>query len=231
MKKILLFILIVFSLKAFSQVTYITENDKYCIWQPGVKLTFEMFENTNPDTTSVRIMKDENRHLMPFFGFWHIVDVPIKKSTRRHWKQDKGYLCAAFSKFQSCIVERDSFDLKCAQLQWDAAELGTRFCRMYIDSTQINLGSKIDNLNTMFMMTAVGIGEKMFHGLLYKIIKEVQVPRDQEMYLNYRRTIDDLLNQTAQYATTPEEATRLLKRKPIDPKFKQAEQIADDLHK
>lgn len=227
MKKIFAFLSLFCPLMAFSQETLITENDTHCIWQPGVKLTFEMFENVNPDTADVRIMKKENRKMLPYTGFWHVVDVPKtkKKGREKIWQQDKGYFGAAFSKFQSCIIDRDSFDLKCAQLIWDAEELGTRQSRMWLDDLQKKIGGPSDNLYTMYLMTAAYEGEEYFKRWLYGILFEVQIPRDQDKYLEYRRKIDKDLESSSKYATSKEEATRLLLGKPIDPNMEQAESI------
>ncbi|MBP5676813.1 MAG: hypothetical protein J6W94_07395, partial [Bacteroidales bacterium] len=39
---------------------YITETDKYIVWQPGVKLTFDMFMKNEPTDKDLKSMKDDN---------------------------------------------------------------------------------------------------------------------------------------------------------------------------
>ena len=51
------------------------------------------------------------------------------------------------------------------------------------------------------------------------------------MYIKYRGLLDELLLSTADYATTPEEAERLLLKKPIDKNLKQAKNVIGDLRK
>lgn len=232
MKNIMFFFVLFCPLKVSSQVSFITENDSYCIWQPGVKLTFEMFKKTIPDTAEIRVMKNDNRQLLPYLGFWKILDVPKKKTGWKKGQIEKGYLCAAFSKDQSCISARDTFDLKCAQLQWDALELGTRSCRKHLDSLRIKFdtnATKTDNFLSVFFMTAYGVGKDFYNMLSYNILHEVVLPRNHEKYLEYRCLIDELLDETSQYATTQEEATRLLERKPLEPYLKEAKQLVGDL--
>ncbi len=229
MKKTLFLLILFCTLMAFSQKAYVTENDKYCIWQPDVKLSFEMFENTKPDSAAVKIMNKECRQLMPFLGFWHVVDIP--KKGKGKGKLDKGYICAAFSKFHSCIIARDSFDLMCAQLLWDAMEIGTRMSRIQLDSLQTEAGLPIDNFYSMYLMTAVGIGKEFYSNVLYRVIQDVQIPRDEKKYLEYRRMFDNFLKSTAKFASSKEEATRLLAGKTIEPYLKEAVNIVGDLRK
>ena len=207
MKKIYALLALFCPLMVFSQVTYVTEDEKHCIWQPGVKLTFEMFENTNPDSANIRSMKEHNRQLIPFTGFWHVVDIHKvpkmkKKERKKLWLPDKGYFCAPFSKFQSCIIARDSFDLKCAQLIWDAKELGTRVSRMWLDNLEKKIGGPSDNLYTMYLMTAAKEGKDYSDYVIYQILSKVQIPRDQDKYLEYRRKIDEELESTSKFATS-----------------------------
>jgi len=233
MKKIYALLCLFCPLMAFSQatsVTYVTENEKCIIWQPGVKLTFEMFENVNPDTADIRIMKKVNSQLMPYTLLAYVVDVPkvpkvIKRGRKKILQPDKGYFAAEFSKSWSCIIGRDSFDLKCAQLIWDAQELSTRVSRIWLDDVQKKIGKPTDNLYTMYLMTAVDGGREYFGKLFSKILNYVQTPRDQDRYLEYRRWIDKELESTSKFATSKEEATRFILGKPIDPDMEQAKSI------
>ena len=233
MKKIFTLLSLFFPLMAFSQetsVTYVTENEKCIIWQPGVKLTFEMFENVNPDTADIRIMKKVNSQLMPYTLLAYVVDVPkvpkvIKRGRKKILQPDKGYFAAEFSKSWSCIIGRDSFDLKCAQLIWDAQELSTRVSRIWLDDVQKKIGKPTDNLYTVYLMTAASEGKEYSKYLLSEILHNVLIPRDQDKYLEYRRKIDEELESTSKFATSKEEATRLILGRPIDPNMEQAESI------
>lgn len=230
MKKIFALLSLFCPLMAFSQETFVTENEKCCIWQPGAKLTFEMFENTNPDSADIRDMQRENRQMILYTGICHVVDVPIvpkvkKRVRKKLWLPDKGYFAAVFSKYQSCIFGRDSFDLKCAQLAWDARELGTRVSRIWLDNLEKKIGGASDNLYTVYLMTAASEGKEYSNYLLSEILHNVLIPRDQDKYLEYRRKIDEELERTSKFATSKEEATRLILGRPIDPNMEQAESI------
>ena len=75
------------------------------------------------------------------------------------------------------------------------------------------------------MMTAVDGGREYFGQLFSKILNYVQTPRDQDRYLEYRRWIDKELESTSKFATSKEEATRLILGRPIEPDMEQAESI------
>ena len=230
MKIIFAFLGLFCPLMAFSQETFVTENEQCCIWQPGAKLTFEMFENTNPDSADIKDMLRENRKMILYTGICHIVDVPkipkVKKKERKKlWLPDKGYFAAVFSKYQSCIFGRDSFDLKCAQLAWDARELGTRVSRIWLNDLEKKIGGPSDNLYTVYLMTAANEGKEYSKYLISDILHNVVIPRDQDKYFEYRRKIDEELESTSKFATSKEEATRLILGRPIDPNMEQAESI------
>lgn len=236
MKRFLLIALSLLSLEAIAQEarTYVTETDDYIAWQPDVKLTFDMFKKSTPDETDTKVMLDDNRECVPYLGFYRILDVPKRRSG---WKRqfEKAYYCAMFSKHQSYMAERDTFDLQIAQAQWDILELGTRTSRMLLDSLQhqVNSASGVatNGVVSIFYETASKQGEELYGMLSYGFFKEVILPRDREMYNKYRELLDELLSDTAPYATSPEEAERFLLNKPLEKNLKPARTVIGDMRK
>ena len=235
MKKSSLFavfaLLVLLTVSAQQQSVYRTETEKHIVWQPGVKLTFDMFQNTQPSASDTAMMHRDNRQSLPYLGFWDVLDVPKKKS----WKDlhEQAYFCAAFSKFQSFVVVRDSFDLAVAQMQWDIMELGTRMSRMFLDSQQTNaeesLGCPVTGVVYTFYSTAAAKGRDFYGSLSKALLDNVLVPRDQEKLVEYRRFVDEMLASTAKFATRPEEAWRLLSEKPTQPGLKRAKKVVGPL--
>jgi len=221
---------------AQKESVYQTENEKHIIWQPGVKLTFDMFQNTQPNEHDLAVIEKEHRQSLPYLGFWKVLDVPKKKSGWWNGVGEHPYFCAAFSKFQSFVVVRDSFDLEVAQLQWDIMELGTRHSRMILDSLQTTAvaeagGKRVTGLISIYFYTAAKRGEELCNGYSKTVLTEAAIPRDHEKLLNHRKFVDEMLEQTSEYATRPEEAWRLLSQEPIQPDLKMAEKITGDLRK
>ena len=221
------------TVSAQKESAYQTENDKHIIWQPGVKLTFDMFQNTQPNAHDLAVIEKEHRHSLPYLGFWKVLDVPKKKSGWRKGVKEHPYFCAAFSKFQSFVVVRDSFDLEVAQMQWDILELGTRRSRMILDSLQTaaeaEAGGPVTGLISIYFYTAAKIGEELYQGFMKTVLTEAAIPRDHEKLLNHRQFVDEMLNLTSEFATSPEEAWRFLSNKPVQSDLKMPENIIGDL--
>ena len=230
---ILVFLFCCLTIAAQKESAYQTENDKHIIWQPGVKLTFDMFQNTQPNAHDLAVIEKEHRHSLPYLGFWKVLDVPKKKSGWRKGVKEHPYFCAAFSKFQSFVVVRDSFDLEVAQIQWDILELGTRRSRMILDSLQTTAeaesGGPVTGLVSIYFYTAGTIGEELYQGFMKTFLKEAAIPRNHEKLLEYRKFVDEMLDQTSKFATRPEEAWRFLSEKPIQSDLKMPENIIGDL--
>jgi|GEM_PF-841795 len=221
------------TLTAQEEPIYQTENEKHIIWQPGVKLTFDMFQNTHPNAHDLAAIEKEHRHSLPYLGFWKVLDVPKKKSGWRKGIKEQAYFCAAFSKFQSFIVVRDSFDLEVAQIQWDILELGTRYSRIILDSLQMTAeaetGGPVTGLVSIYFFTAGTKGEELYNGFMKTFLKEAAIPRNHEKLLEYRKFVDEMLDQTSKFATRSEEAWRFLSDKPIQSNLKMAKNIIGDL--
>ena len=235
MKRFLLIALSLLSLEAIAQETrsYVTETDDYIAWRPDVKLTFDMFKKSTPNEKDTKAMQDDNRKCVPYLGFYRILDVPKSRSGWKKGQFEKAYYCAMFSKHQSYMAERDTFDLQIAQAQWDILELGTRKSRMLLDSLQRQInsdsGGPVSGVASIFYETASQKGEELYGMLSYIFFKEVILPRDRVMYCKYRELLDKLLSDTAPYATSPEEAERFLLKKPLEKYLKPAKTVIGDL--
>lgn len=212
---------------------YITETDDYIIWQPGVKLTFDMFKNTAPTEKALSDMRLDNKKHLSYRRFCGVLDVPKKKSWKKGHYAEKAYFAAKFSKFQSYMAERDSFELQVAQTEWDICELATRKCRSLLDSIQIDHDS-INGVHTtgvvsIYYYTVYVDGADLYYNFLSAFYNEVVKPHDSERLKEFREFINALLEETAYYATTPEEAERFLFHVPVDENLMQAKQTVGDM--
>ena len=235
MKRFLLIALALLSLEAFAQNdrSYVTETEDYIAWQPGVKLTFDMFKKEKPTEVDLKAMHNDNRNSIPYMGFYRCLDEPKSKSGWKKGQFEKAYFCPVFSKHQSYMAVKDTFDLQIAQVQWDILELGTRTSRMELDSLQNRVnsftGSPTSGGISTYYETVSKDGDQFYRELSYGFFKEVILPRNREMYTKYRELVDNLLSSTAAYATTPEEAERLLLKKPLEKYLKEAKTVIKDL--
>ena len=232
MKRYLLFLLLVVScISAMSQEqrSYITETDKYIVWQPGTKLTFEMFEKKDPTERDLQGMESDHRNSVPYLGFWRVLDIPKKKNGWKKGQKGEAYFCATFSKFQSYMAVPDTFELQLVQAQWDLCELGTRVSRMFLDSLQTLMGPSTTGIAESFFTTSNNCGKDAYLRLSYEFLRDVVLPKDHEKYQKYRIMLDGMLDATSEFATRPEEAERLLLKKPTKKHLKQAKEVEGNL--
>ena len=94
MKKLFTLIALIVSIQCFVQI----ETEPHVIWQPGAKLTFDMFQGTPADSAYAKKLTDINVYHQVATGFWAVLDVPDSK---RGWKKgmvEKYCFCAAMEK-------------------------------------------------------------------------------------------------------------------------------------
>ena len=230
MKKVFIIIALFFSIQSFAQI----ETDTHVFWQPGAKLTFEMFQGAPPDSAYVKKMADFNYNFEISKGFWAALDVP---KTKRGWKNgmvEKYYFCAAMDKRNSFFVVRDSTELKYAQLVFDICELATRISRRNLDQfvTSINdgLDKPANGAISIQYMTCLNDGKEFGSETTHFLYNTVIGTHDETEYQKFRSMIDELLQELEPYATSEEEIRRLISDKP-DKGYKLAPSYLDDFKK
>lgn len=194
------------------------ETDTHIIWQPGVKLTFEMFQGAPSDSAFVQKLKGLNIYHQVAIGFWSALDIPKSK---RGWKkglQEKYYFCAAMEKSNSFFIIRDSTELKYAQVIWDICEVSTRISRRNLAQfiSQINEGisKKNNGVISIQYMTCLNDGKQFGKEVTHAFFDEVVTTHDEQAYQKFRRQIDELLDELSEYATTEAEIIRLTSNQP-----------------
>ena len=227
MKNLFVLISLFLSFECFAQI----ETDTHVFWQPGLKLTFDMFQGT-PSDSVVKILTDQNCFQEQYLGLWGLMDVPKSK---REWKkgmEEKAYFCAAMDKKNSFLIVRDSTELKYAQLRFDACEVAARVARKnlaaQVDSVKKDTpGEKVNGVIYYWFQTCLNDGRTFKQICMNDLLPMIQ-SRDEESYNGYRKVIDDLLKETEEFATTPEEIQRFITGKPHKG-YKQAETRIGDL--
>ena len=210
MQKLFILIALFVSVQCFAQI----ETDTHVFWQPGAKLTFEMFQGTAPDSAYVKKVTDLNIYHEIATGFWAALDVP---NSKRGWKKgmvEKYYFCAAMDKRQSFFIVRDSTELKYAQLIWDICEVATRISRRNIDLfvSSLNEGLKkpANGAISIQYMTCLNDGRQFGKEVTHALFDKVITTHNEEEYIQFRAQVDSLLQELAAYATTEEEIRRFI---------------------
>ena len=230
MKKVFIIIALLFSIQCFAQI----ETDTHVFWQPGTKLTFEMFQGTPPDSAYVKKMADFNFNFEISKGLWAALDVP---KTKRGWKNgmvEKYYFCAAMDKKNSFFIVRDSTELKYAQLLFDICELSTRISRrnlsQFVTSINDGIDKPVNGAISIQYMTCLNDGKEFGSEATHFLYVTVIGTHDEVEYQKFRSMIDELLQELEPYATSEEEIRRLISGNP-DKGYKLAPSYLDDFKK
>lgn len=210
MKKLFILIALFVSVQSFAQI----ETDTHVFWQPGAKLTFEMFQGTVPDSSYVKKLTDLNIYHQIATGFWAALDVPKSKKGRKKGMMEKYYFCSAMEKGNSFFIVKDSTELKYAQLIWDICEVATRISRRNLDQFVSSLNEGLDKPAnggaSIQYMTCLNDGRQFGKEVTHALFDKVITTHNEEEYIQFRAQIDSLLQELAAYATTEEEIRRLI---------------------
>ena len=210
MKKLFILIALFVSVQSFAQI----ETDTHVFWQPGAKLTFEMFQGTVPDSSYVKKLTDLNIYHQIATGFWAALDVPKSKKGWKKGMMEKYYFCSAMEKGNSFFIVKDSTELKYAQLIWDICEVATRISRRNLDQFVSSLNEGLDKPAnggaSIQYMTCLNDGRQFGKEVTHALFDKVITTHNEEEYIQSRAQIDSLLQELAAYATTEEEIRRLI---------------------
>ena len=214
MKNILCILALCTALPCFAQI----ETETHAFWQPGAKLTFEMFQGTPADSAQVKKVTDVNIFFEIAAGFWSVLDVPASQKDLKRGKMEKPYFCAALDKGASFWIVRDSTELKYAQLVWDLVELSTRITRRNLTEfdRKLNEGLRKPAAGgiAMHFQTAVNDGKEFGREATFAFFGEAVTTRDEEAFRKWRDYVDTQLHALEAYATREEEIQRLISETP-----------------
>lgn len=214
MKKLITLFALFISIQCFAQI----ETDTHVFWQPGTKLTFEMFQGATPDSAYVKKLTDLNIYHQIATGFWAALDVPDSKKGWKKGMVEKYSFCAAMDKRNSFLIIKDSTELKYAQLIWDICEVATRISRRNLDQfvTSVNEGldKPANGAISIQYMTCLNDGRQFGKEVTHALFDKVITTHDETEFQKFRSQIDELLQQLEAYATKEEEIRRLISHTP-----------------
>lgn len=232
-KNILVFVLFAFCDITFAQQQGKQKNDSFVFWQPGIKITADMFQGEYNEEIANKFKKD-NRTAYCCTSRRSILDIPKKK---KDYKTDeKAYFCPILDKSKSFFFnDIDTTEIKYAQFIFDLTELSARYARIFLANQQHEMDSISGNHSTgvvaIFYTTAKNVSEEHFYRTYYLFLNEVVLPRDSTKYTKCRNTLDSLLDETKEFATTNEDCQRFMTNAPLSKKLKTATYTIGDLRK
>jgi hypothetical protein len=210
-----------------AQMNYITENDSFLYWQPGVKLQYEDYLG-DTSTSGMELCRKYNIHNIGEVHIESVLDVPINEK-KRGKLLEKVYIAPVICKHCSFSIKQDSIEMLHDQIYFDIAEYCSRIARMRLDS----LREFMPGYGTYWLKfsTVTAEMDELMHGMFGSYTYQVLAQKDSLAYNNWRVSIDKGLLKTKEFATKPEECYRLLIYKPIDKEYERSEFIGPPLKK
>ena len=218
-----------FTITLNAQLEYLTESENDLFWQPNVKINFLHYQ-AKTDSACVKYYERYGLSMASSIGVRGVVDIPkthLSKKIKKRKGFDKSYLAPVFCKNCSCKLSEDSLTLKVDQLLFDIAEFCARGTRKELYEMQSKM--KINNVNTMFFTTVKNGWDEKMQSYFGSILREILIEKKDGAYAEWRQTIDELLRQTENFSTQPQDCYRFVLGEPIEKDYVRAEWITGDL--
>jgi hypothetical protein len=192
------------------------ETNEFLYWQTNTKIIYDDFKKP-VDSTSIKLSEKFGTKSLASVQIHSILDYP-KKAKKIKTLHEKTYFAPSFCKECSTILQKDSSELKIAQMYFDIAEYCSRRARQNI--------KHLDSLHP-----GVGFAAAAFPGIvdnMYKMMGEMfgefgrQLRSDKKpnALAKWRSDCDKLLAETKDFATTEEECMRLINKIPFSDEYK-----------
>jgi hypothetical protein len=197
---------------SLGQTNYPTRDSAHIFWQPGLRLTHLDYQGKETKQVS-DIMDKYGLQATASVGIWSILDTPKKKADR-YRKFEKVYFAPAFEISTSSTRTTDSLEIAKQNLYLDICEIAARWARRTLKSIQDSTKAT-GTLTIMYMTVKDEMHEKRL-AMFNSYFKDVYDDKKPGAFEEWRNFYSKLLEDTKQWATTPEECYRLMTRKPIE---------------
>ena len=151
-------------------------------------------------------------------GIWRVLDVAKKND-----KFEKAYFAPAFERTTSVAKANDSLQIAIQNTTFDICEIWARWARQQLKTLKESMNS-IGAQAIMYTTIVQEMAKKkedMHGGFIY----EVMIQKKEGSFEKWRSLIDKMLDETKEWATTPEECYRLMTGKPIEKGYVKAKNL------
>lgn len=225
MKNLLLLLSLSLTLNCLAQEKPITSTERHIFWQPNVKLTRLDYQGKiSPEVE--KIMTDYNLTALASVGIWSVLDIPKKKKDR-YTNYEIAYFVPAFDKATSSLKTIDTIQIEIQNLYFDICELSARFARKELKELQ-DTSKSVGAISIMYTTIKDQMHQKRIS--MYKqYFKEVIEDRIDGAFLKWRKQINEALEQSKEWATTPKECYRFVLQKPVEDGYIMAPTLIEPL--
>lgn len=223
---IILLCFLIITLSAKSQTNCPTRDSVHIFWQPGTKITCQDFKGNIPP----KIQQEMDMYgysAIASVGIWHCIDLPTGSRKNRWSKFEKVYFAPAFERTTSATRTTDTMQIAMQLMYFDMCEIWARWAREQLTHLKDSLNAT--GIQAIMYSTVVQKMKKNYHSMSGGYAQEVFIDKKEGSYIKWRQLIDEWLEDTKKWATTPEECYRLMSGKPIERGYKKAKKLIGPL--
>ena len=223
MKKTLQILIILITAIAFSQENDHLKFKEHIFWQENVKLKTADFKNDGKNIpNAIKYCDTIGLCTVGAFGIFAVLDVP-KKNRKRSKLKEKLYIVPAFELPKSYRIKNDSLGVEKQQVVFDIYELSARWMRREL--TKLTKTMNAYGALSIWFKTIENDAMQMNKAMVDGFTTEVFILGKENAYEDWRKKIDQLLAETNEFKTAPEEINRFITGKPLIENYKMADQL------
>jgi hypothetical protein len=192
------------------------ETEKFLYWQTDTRLQFSDYQRS-ADSSDIAEMNKYDTKSLANIQIHSILDYP-KKARKIKTLKEQWYLTPAFCKKCSPLIMQDSIELLQDQVFFDIAEYCTRATRIRIAELE-----KQNYGNSFIGAAFPGLIDKMYEmmrEMFGSFGRAVIIEKKPGAYEEWRKSIDEMLEETKDYATRSIDCQRFINDKPFSDEYK-----------
>jgi len=223
----IILLLIGFIINSTGQEKYLTESSTHIFWQPERQLTKSDFQGNGTDNPKcLKYCENHDLCTSAFVGLFAVLDIPKKKG-KRGKLIEKAYFAPAFEKHTSYILNNDTAGIKKQEVVFDIYELSARFARKQLNHFQDSIPGY--GITTIMFKTVQSRANEMQTSLIDNYSQDLYINKRKGAYKEWREKINELLYDSREFATTPEDCYRFIINEPIESDYVKAKKIVGNL--
>jgi hypothetical protein len=210
------------------QEKILTETKTHIFWQPDLVLTEKDFQGDGTKNQKyVRYCEELDLCVVASTGVFSILDIP-KRKRKRGELIEKAYFAPAFERATSYILKQDSMGIAKQKIVFDIYEASARLARQQLQQLQDSIGG-YGIISIMFKSVEARAIE-MRNSLVDSYTKDLYIDKKPDAYKKWRKIVDQLLYDSKEFATKPEDCYRFVKNEPLDKNYMKAETVIGNLN-
>lgn len=225
MRFLLLFVGLLFGANMLAAQTPLIESSTRKAWQPNQQVRPADFQAV-PSAQLRNLQQKAGLLTDSRISFSSVLDVPRRKRDRGPLLE-KAYFAAIWLKDQSATLTTDTAEMAKQQILFDLAELSARKARRTLQALQDS--TRAYGTAYIYYVTVANQACALYHRQAEAYTKAIYIDNNPVAYAKWRKMVHLALQETAAYATSAQDAQRLIDGKPVEPEYEQSPTVLGTL--